>query len=56
MTENDWLTTGYSSAQSEHAFLLTASALVQIAKECCNPPLSLDDTKEILENVWYEMD
>ena len=55
-TNKDWLIEDYTSNQAKDAVLLSMTALIQIAQECCNPPLSLEDAKDLMETVWLGME
>ncbi len=55
-SEDDWLLTEYRGRETKDASILALYTIIHLAKECCNPPLSLEETKELLEIVWYEMD
>ena len=54
--EEDWLDTERVRGGTHEACMLAMTTVVQIASCCCRPPLSLEETKELLEVVWYEMD
>ncbi len=52
--EEDWLKAQYSGSQAQDACIFALFTVVGIASSCCNPPLSLQETKDLLETVWYE--
>ena len=54
--ESDWLIEDFTSNQAKDALILSMTALIQIATQCCNPPLDIDELQELLETVYYEMD
>jgi len=54
MNDDDWLISDYTSNQAKDALLYSMQSLIQIARECCNPPLDIDETQELLEMVWFE--
>lgn len=54
--EEDWLVAKYADKGAKDACTLAMAAVIHIAKECCAHPLSLEETQDLLETVWYEMD
>lgn len=53
--EVDWLYEVYADKGAKDACVLAFSAAVQIARECCQHPLSLEEAQNLLETVWYEL-
>jgi len=52
----DWLLAQYEGKATKDACILAMNTVLHIARDCCDPPLSLGETKELMEMVWYEMD
>ena len=54
--EEDWLLTEQLQRGTHEACMLAMTTVVEIAIGCCRPSLSLNETTELLEAIWYEMD
>lgn len=53
--EVDWLLSEREAKGANDACVIALTSVVQIARECCTIPLSLEEAQYLLETVWYEM-